>query len=157
MMKKFFITILICMQLFLLVNCQGSSLNNSSAYAKKGSNQGIVNAVFYKDGVYTGEGDVKSYGNDAASITITKGRISEVTYKRLDTSGNELLSSCCTKISLGNTRQKLLIDDIESNVELLTNEVMKRQSYDISIPTKNKELLLNWKLAVKRAIEKAKK
>jgi hypothetical protein len=122
-----------------------------------GSNQGLINPQLYKDGVFVGEGDLKSHGREVATITVEKGKITEVLYQRLDSDGNEILKKCCNEVYRGNTRQRLLRDDIESNIDLLTNEVIKKQTYDVSIPTNNKELLLNWKLAVKRAMEKAKK
>ncbi|MCM8710674.1 hypothetical protein M2651_06490 [Clostridium sp. SYSU_GA19001] len=113
--------------------------------------------MFYNDGIYVGEGDSKDYGNDIATITISKGKITEVMFKRIDLKGTEIISKYCSTIDNSDTSRRLLADDIESIIDLLTNEVLKRQSYDISIPTKNKDLLLNWKLAVKRAVEKAKK
>lgn len=161
-MKKSFVPLIQLTIILIFCSCTNTktpivnkSLNN--VYAKKGSNQGLINSVFYNDGVYVGEGDLKDYGKEIATITISDGKITEVIYQRVDSTGKELVKKCCNKINISNTRQKILKDDIESNIDLLTNEVIKRQSYDISLPTNNKDLLLNWKLAVKRAMEKAMK
>lgn len=160
-MKKYIFFISMCIQILLFISCSSSNTaqNNISnnLYSRKGSNQGIVNSVFYNDGVYVGEGDSKDYGNEIATITISKGKITEVVFQRVNSKGKEIISKYCNKINNGDIRRQLLTDDIKSNIDLLTNEVMKKQSYDISIPTNNKDLLLNWKLAVKRALEKAKK
>lgn len=148
------------MEMLFFTSCRDKANYNAdlnNVYAKKGSNQGIVNSVSYKDGIYKSEGEVQSYGNEVATITISKGNITEVIFQRIDDKGNEIIKKCCSKAESLDTRREILKDDIDSNINLLVNEVMKKQSYDISIPTKNKKLLLNWKLAVKRALEKAKR
>jgi uncharacterized protein with FMN-binding domain len=162
-MKKQTLYLLFFMQLFFLSSCGTtnssepikSSLNN--AVSRRGSNQGMVNSVFYKDGVYTGQGDSKNYGSEIATITINHGKITDVMFQRLDSNGNETIRRNSSDIKIGNMRQEILKDDIKSNIDLLVNEVLRKQTYDISIPTNNKELLLNWKLAVKRAMEQAQK
>jgi uncharacterized protein with FMN-binding domain len=131
--------------------------NLNKSYSRKGSNQGIVNSVSYKDGTYIGEGDLKDYGKEVATITISQGKITNALFQRLDADGNETLKRDSADVKIVSIGKEFLKDDIKSNIDLLINEVVKKQSYDISIPTSNKELLLNWKLAVKRAIEKAKK
>lgn len=159
-MKKAYIFLLIFFQISFFTACKDNTnynVNLDNVYAKKGSNQGIVNSVSYKDGTYEAKGDLQSYGNEIAVITISKGNITEVVFQRVDIKGNEIIKKTCSKAEVFDTRKQILSDDIASNIHLLTNEVMKKQSYDISIPTKNKVLLLNWKLAVKRALEKAKR
>lgn len=157
-MKRVYIFLSII--IMLLSNGCSKDLDNNtenSAHAKKGSNQGIVNSVSYKDGVYIGEGDLKPYGKEVATITISKGEITEVVFQRLDSSSKELIIKSSENVKADSSRSALLEDDINSNINYLILDVMRKQSYDISIPTKDKTLLLNWKLAVKRALEKAKR
>jgi hypothetical protein len=139
--------------------CSGKTDSNTTdnVYARRGSNQGIVNAVSYNDGVYVGEGELKSHGKEVATITISSGRISEVVFQRLDSNGKELISRTSNNVQIDRTQKALLEDDTNLNINYLILDVMRKQSYDISIPTKDKDLLLNWKLAVKNALEKAKK
>ncbi len=162
-MKKISLYILTALQIFFLSSCTTvksstptkSSLDN--LVSRRGSNQGMVTSVFYNDGVYTGQGDSKGYGSEVATITINQGRITDVVFQRLDSDGNEVLTRNSSDIKIDSMYQEILKGDIKSNIDLLINEVIKKQSYDIGIPTQNKELLLNWKLAVKRAMEKAQK
>jgi uncharacterized protein with FMN-binding domain len=158
-MKRFILLTSILCILLLFPSCETPPINKTfnNANAKRGSNQGLVNPVFYNDGTYYGEGNLKNYGKEAAAITISNGQITEVTFKRLDISGNVLLNKNSRDLQTGDTRRQFLKEDIYTNVDLLIADVIKKQSYDISIPTKDKELLLNWKLAVKRALEQAKK
>jgi uncharacterized protein with FMN-binding domain len=162
-LKKYYFFILLLVQLFLLISCsnvkstESDTYNPKHPYERKGSNQGMVNSVFYKDGTYMGEGDTKDYGKEVATITINGGKITDVVFQRLDASGTELFRNESSQIKIESTRRELLKDDIKSDINIMVNEVIRRQSYDISIPTSNKELLLNWRLAVKRAVEKAKK
>jgi uncharacterized protein with FMN-binding domain len=162
-MKKISLYILTALQILFLLSCTTvksseptrSSLDN--LVSRRGSNQGMVTSVFYNDGVYTGQGDSKGYGCEVATITINQGKITDVVFQRLDSDGNEVITRNSSDIKIDSMYQEILNGDIKSNIDLLINEVIKKQSYDIGIPTQNKELLLNWKLAVKRAMEKAQK
>lgn len=162
-MKKLSLYILTALQIFFLSSCttvKSSEASRSSLdnfVSRRGSNQGMVNSVFYKDGVYTGQGDSNGDGSEVATITINQGKITDVVFQRLDSTGNEVLRRNSSDVKIGSMRQEMLKGDIKSNIDLLINEVLRKQSYDIGIPTQNKELLLNWKLAVKRAMEKAQK
>lgn len=153
----YFVILLINMLLF--NSCTKASSNNiiNNDYTKRGSNQGIVNSVSYKDGVYTGEGNLESHGKEIATITISDGKIITVIFQRLDASGKELIIKKSSDVKVDSSKSKLLEDNINLNVDYLILDVMAKQSYDISIPTKDKALLLNWKLAVKNALEKARK
>lgn len=117
----------------------------------------MVNSYFYKDGTYIGEGDLKDYGKEIATITINDGKITDVIYQRVDASGKELIRTESCNIKITDLRREILKDDIMSDIGILVNEVIKKQSYDISLPTNNKDMFLNWRLAVKRAMEQAKK
>lgn len=162
-MNKPYIFLILTIQLFLFSSCttvKSSDLiksNSINPYSIKGSNQGLVNSYFYKDGTYIGEGDLKDYGKEIATITINDGKITDVIYQRVDASGKELIRTESCNIKITDLRREILKDDIMSDIGILVNEVIKKQSYDISLPTNNKDMFLNWRLAVKRAMEQAKK
>ncbi|MBC2580105.1 hypothetical protein [Clostridium sp. DJ247] len=52
-----------------------------------------VNTNGYKDGVYIGQGNNSARGNEAAIVTITNGRISNVFLKSIDNQGREMYAS----------------------------------------------------------------
>lgn len=162
-MKKYSFLFLLITQLLFLTSCsvpKASSPSETSintSYSRRGSNQGIVNAVSYIDGTYIGNGDLKDYGKEVATITIDGGKITNVVYQRLDSSGKEVLRTESSNVKIESLGKELSKNDIKSDINILVNEVVKKQSYDVSIPTSNKDLLLNWRLAVKRAVEQAKK
>lgn len=86
-----------------LVTCSLSACGNrNTTYRTPGTNQGGtnigmnqgnynagVNTTAYRDGVYLGEGNRSSMGNQAAIVTVRGGRITDVVLKTIDAQGKE--------------------------------------------------------------------
>lgn len=79
---------------------RNSGINQGGANIglNQGSNPGVTTT--YRDGVYIGEGNKTTTGSQAAVVTITGGRISNVVLKTLDAKGKEINTN--NRISTGN-------------------------------------------------------
>lgn len=106
----------------------------------------------YKDGTYTGTGDTWQQGTEDATVVIDSGKIKDIALRRLDTQGKEVnYDDWAGQEVEGKIRPNLKQYRIE-----MTNRMVEKQSTrvdSISGATISSE---NWKLAVKRALEKAK-
>jgi uncharacterized protein with FMN-binding domain len=136
----------------------------------------------YRDGTYTGYGDMMSSGNNFATVFISGGRITSLTLGYTDLKGSKVVSP--------NGDGTLPIDRMKNNSSQyggttgngntgagmpngissggrvpgaadlradLTNAIIQNQTYDVNIPSGNTKEINNWKLAVKRALDKSKK
>lgn len=157
-------------------------------------NAGVGNTVAFKDGVYLGEGNRTSRGNEAAIIRVTGGRITDVTLKTLDAQGREIYTNgtpgnangvgantaggttvgnttgvnpntgrtggttngAITGGSTGRTTTTTNLDRVTSN---LANAVVSQQTHNVTVnnPGTDASSVNNWKLAVSRALESARK
>ncbi|WP_411679190.1 hypothetical protein [Clostridium thailandense] len=98
-----------------LVTCSLSACGNrNTSFRNPSVNQGGANiglnqgsnpqtTTTYKDGVYIGEGNKTATGTEAAVVTITGGRISNVILKTLDTHGKEITSNTQTSTGKAGT------------------------------------------------------
>jgi uncharacterized protein with FMN-binding domain len=106
----------------------------------------------YRDGVYEGKGDAWEYGNEAATVVIRDGRITAVALKKYSKDGievdyNEWAGQTVNGNTIPNLKQYRL-DLAESMLQAQTYRVPSIRGAAISCE--------NWKLAVKRALNKAK-
>lgn len=88
-----------------LITCSLNACGNrNTSFRNPGINQGGTNiglnqgsnpgtTTTYRDGVYIGEGNKTAAGNQAAVVTITGGRISNVVLKTLDAKGTEITTN----------------------------------------------------------------
>lgn len=143
-----------------LVTCSLSACGNrNTAYRTPSTNQGgtnigmnqgnytagVGNTVAYKDGVYLGEGNRTSMGNQAAIITVSGGRITDAFLKTLDAQGKEMYTG-------GTTNLERVRRDLSS-------AVISQQTHNVTVnnPGSDASSVNNWKLAVSRALESARK
>lgn len=103
-------------------------------------------SAVYHDGVYTGQGDPWQYGSEDAVVAIENGRIQAVTLRKLDENGNEV----DYEQWVGDDRPNLKRDRIT-----LANAILIHQTYEVDNILGSTISCVNWKQAVKRALEKA--
>lgn len=110
------------------------------------------NRVVYKDGTYDAKGDEWKYGNEDATVVINDGMIKSVVLRRLDKEGNE--------VNYNNWTGKEIDGKLYPNLKQyrldLADRMIERQTYDVDSISGATISCENWKLAVKRALEKAK-
>ncbi|WP_058486707.1 FMN-binding protein [Defluviitalea phaphyphila] len=105
----------------------------------------------WEDGTYTATGDPWEYGSEDATVTISGGKIVEVTLRRLDSSGNEVNYDEWTGEEIdGKTYPNLKQYRID-----MANEMIREQTYDVDTISGATVSTANWKEAVRRALEKA--
>ncbi|WP_315080332.1 hypothetical protein [uncultured Clostridium sp.] len=107
----------------------------------------------YKDGIYIGEGNMYSEGYDDVTLNVERGKIVDLVIRHLDNSGKEINYNEWTGVEVNGkinpNLQKYRADTIK--------EVLANQSADITIIDDINDISSNWKVAIKDAIEKAKK
>lgn len=142
-----------------------------------GKTSGITTKI-YKDGTFTGSGNKTANGNEVAAVTIKGGRITNITLRRIDRNGKEIPITNMTGTTPGTTRTTtgttpgtagttsgttvsptttagtVNYYDIRNT---LMNSMMKAQSYNVNItvPSAAAPVIANWKLAARRALDKA--
>jgi uncharacterized protein with FMN-binding domain len=102
----------------------------------------------FKDGTYTAYGDATSAGNQAATVNISSGRIISVVLDNTDKAGNKVNNKGNT--TLGG------VNNTDSRTEL-ANAIVKNQTYDVNVSGGNTQDINNWKLAVRRALDNARR
>lgn len=132
-------------------------MNYSDTGINRGTSQGYNTsqgttqsntAGAFKDGTYTAYGDATSAGNQAATVNIGNGRIISVALDYTDKAGNKINNKGNTTLDGVNTAD-LRMD--------LANAIVKNQTYDVNVSGGNTQVINNWKLAVKRALDNARK
>jgi uncharacterized protein with FMN-binding domain len=125
----------------------------------------------YRDGAYTGYGNMTPTGNQAATVYIKGGRITNVTLDFTDTRGHKIYTfggaNANTMISNGlitgtgnqtdNRTSAVGLIGVTADRVNLANAIIQNQTYNVSISGNNTILINNWKLAVRRALDQAKR
>ncbi|MGI6777551.1 MAG: FMN-binding protein [Acetivibrionales bacterium] len=105
----------------------------------------------YADGVYEGEGNVWQYGKEVATVVIIDGRITCISLRKLDADGKEVNYDEWTGQEVnGNIRPNL-----KEYRMVLADRMIKAQTYDVPAIEGAGVSSESWKLAVKRALQKA--
>lgn len=132
--------------ILLLVSCNSILELQKQYYSnKKSSEEG------YKDGIYTEEGEIWKYGNENATVVISGGRITDITLRKLDSSGREENYEKWSENN-GEGRPNLK----KYRIDLL-GEMIKKQTYNVDSISGATISSENWKRAVRKALDKAKK
>ncbi len=107
----------------------------------------------YKDGTYTGEGEKREFGYEAAEVTIKDGKIADIVLKRMTPDGEEVDYDEWTgeEGPDGKTRPNL-----KQFKEDLAEEMVTNQTYEVDAIATATETSEGWKEAVKEALDKAK-
>ncbi|MDI3312481.1 MAG: FMN-binding protein [Thermoanaerobacterium sp.] len=111
--------------------------------------------VSYKDGTYTGAGPKWSEGSEDATVVIKNGKITSITLRRLDKSGKEINYDKWTGQKDPKTGK--VYPNLKKFRVDMANEMIKKQTYNVDTIAGATETTTNWKIAVKNALEKAKK
>jgi len=107
--------------------------------------------VRYRDGVYKGEGSTWKYGKEDATLVINDGRITSVVLRKLDVDGNEVDYDDW----VGQEINGNIIPDLKEHRLEMARRILDAQTYNVA-PIEGAGLSCeSWKLAVKRALEKA--
>ena len=109
-------------------------------------------AKVYKDGTYDGEGDEWQYGAENATVVISDGKMSEITLRRLDKEGNEVDYDMWT----GAEKDGKTYPNLKQHRIDMAQTMIEKETYEVDTITGATISSENWKLAVKRALEKAK-
>lgn len=105
----------------------------------------------YKDGVYKGVGDPWEYGSEDSNVVIKDGKITDITLRRLDAEGNEVnYEEWAGQEKDGKTYPNLKQYRVD-----LAKEMVETQTYEVDSISGATVSSDNWKMAVKRALEKA--
>ncbi|GAA0078927.1 hypothetical protein UT300005_33060 [Clostridium sp. CTA-5] len=107
----------------------------------------------YNDGIFIGKGDNYSYGYDDATISIDEGKMVDLTLRHFDQSGKEINYEDWT----GKEVNGITNPNLQKYRGDIIQEVLERQSGEVDIIQEIPEISSNWKLAINRALEKAKK
>ncbi len=113
---------------------------------------GTTGTAVYKDGTYTGEGDPWEFGREDASVTVKGGRIESIVLRRLDKDGKEVDYNTFT----GETIEGKTYPNLKKYREDMANEMVSRQTYNVDAISGATVSTENWKIAVQRALDKAK-
>ncbi|WP_207648620.1 FMN-binding protein [Clostridium sp. N3C] len=105
-----------------------------------------------KDGTYEATADPWDYGQESATVTIKDGKITDIVLKRLTKDGKEVNYDEWTGAEVeGKVRPNL-----KQFREDMAKEMIEAQSYDVDTIATATVSTGNWKVAVQRALEKAK-
>ncbi|SFD47508.1 hypothetical protein [Clostridium uliginosum] len=111
------------------------------------------NKSIYKDGIYIGTGDTYLNGSDDATITIDEGKIVDLTLRHLDKNKTEVNY----KEWSGEEVNGITNPNLRKYRGDFIKKVLEQQNSEINIIDEIPEISTNWRLAVNRALEKAKK
>ncbi|WP_411681743.1 hypothetical protein [Clostridium thailandense] len=194
-----------------LVTCSISACGNrNTAYRTPGTNQGGTNIGInqgnyntgmnttstYRDGIYLGEGNKSSMGNQAAIVTISGGKITDVVLKTIDAKGKETpyttggnagttMGGTTTDITrgtvggnpvggsntgttvrtpadgtmTGSTTGPTITTNLARVRRDLANAVVSQQTHNVNIANAGNDAnsVANWKLAISRALDSARR
>ena len=132
-MKKILLLFLNLVLIFTLISCNSNSP--------------------YNDGLFVGIGDSYSEGNDDCTVTISDGRITDITLRHFDASGKEIDYDEWTGESINGVIKPNLRDYRADFIK----EVLDNQTDNIKINNDIPVISNNWKLSLQRALDKAKK
>lgn len=106
----------------------------------------------WKDGSYTGEGDPWEYGSEDSTVVVKDGRMTEITLRRYDNEGAEVDYELWT----GQEVDGKTYPDLKQYREDMANKMIEAQSTEVDSIAGATVSCDNWKLATKRALDKAK-
>jgi len=151
-MKKVLTFLLAGMLFFSFTGCNNTvdDEDNDTTIDDNGTPGGDTDA--YKDGTYDGEGDAWDHGTESATVVIEDGKIKTVALRRLDTEGKEVNYD----IFNGTETDGKLYPNLKEYKDTYADEMVEQQTYDIDVITGATISTQNWKVAVQRALEKAK-
>ncbi|MEG6614754.1 FMN-binding protein [Pseudoclostridium thermosuccinogenes] len=109
-------------------------------------------AETYKDGTYEGKGDAWEHGSEDATVEIANGRITSIVLRRLDDKGNEVDYEKWT----GQEVDGRVYPNLKEYRVEMANRMIEKQTYDVDTISGATVSTKNWKVAVQRALEKAK-
>jgi len=153
-MKKIFIFLLIALLVFSIVGCARDVEPQPQEDQETPPDETQVDEddALYEDGTYEGVGDEWQFGNEDAIVEIQDGRIIEITLRRLDQEGEEVDYDNWTGEEIEG-RVYPNLNQYRFDIATLMIEAQHYEVDAISGATVSSE---NWKLAVERALEKAK-
>jgi len=102
----------------------------------------------YKDGTYTGEGEHREHGYEAAEVTIEGGKITKIVLKRMTADGEEVNYDEWT----GEGDRP----NLKQFREDMAEEMIEKQTYDVDVIATATQTSEGWKQAVKNALDQAK-
>ncbi|NSW90715.1 MAG: FMN-binding protein [Firmicutes bacterium] len=146
-MKRVFRLFAITVLIIILTSC--TAINQMPNEGQKTGEE----EVRYKDGTFVGVGDKWQYGNEDATVVINDGKIRSINLRRLDTEGNEVDYDNWT----GKEINGKLYPNLKKFRKDLADAMIEKQTYEVDAISGATVSSENWKLAVKRALEKAKK
>lgn len=115
-----------------------------------GTDKGTAGSL--KDGTYEATADAWDYGQESATVTIKDGKITDIDLKRLTKDGAEVNYDEWTGTEVdGKTRPNL-----KQFKEDMANKMIEAQTYDVDAIATATVSTGNWKVAVQRALDKAK-
>lgn len=106
----------------------------------------------WNDGTYRARGDRWLFGNENATIVISKGRIVDVTLRKFTPEEQEVNYEEWT----GKEVQGKIRPNLKQYKEDLAQKIIDKQSTDVNDIAGATVSSKNWRLAVKRALEQAK-
>lgn len=138
------ITAILLIMIFFLSSCttmleeKKQNLNNEKNFKED-----------YNDGIYTEEGDIWKYGNENATVVIIGGRITSITLRKLDNIGRE--------VDYEEWYSKDYSLNLKKHKMDLAQKMLEKQTYDVDSISGATISSENWKRAVQKALNKARK
>lgn len=117
-----------------------------------GGNSDTSTSSMYKDGTYTASADPWQFGSEDATVVIKDGKITEVTLRRLDSNDKEVNYDDWQGQTVdGKTYPNLKQYRVDMAEAIINNQNTNVEAISGATVSTN-----NWKVAVDRALEKAK-
>lgn len=113
---------------------------------------GDSSTAMYKDGTYTAAADPWQFGSEDATVVIKDGKIAEVTLRRLDSEGKEVNYDDWQ----GQTIDGKVYPNLKQYRVDIAEAIIKNQNTSVDSISGATTSTNNWKIAVDRALEKAK-
>lgn len=107
----------------------------------------------YKDGTYEGEGDKWEHGYENATVVVEGGKMKSITLRRLDKDGKEVNYDDWT----GQTKDGKVYPNLKQFRVDMANKMLEKQTSEVDTITGATVSTKNWKVAVQKALDKAKK
>lgn len=156
-MKKILCIVLAGLFIISMTACQpnnqgdtGASPSPEATVAPGATNAPDAN-VTYKDGTYDGAGDAWDYGMENATVVVDDSKIVSITLRRLDKDGKEVNYD----LFAGQTTDGKVYPNLKQFRTDMAEQMIDRQTYDVDTISGATTSTKNWKLAVQRALEKA--
>ncbi|WP_040214283.1 FMN-binding protein [Clostridium polynesiense] len=136
--------------------CGSSNQGNTNTGGNQGNtsgNQGTTTSGNYKDGTYTGKGDPWEFGSEEAVVEVKNGKIASINLKRLDKNG--------TEVNYEDWKGQEVNGKVYPNLKQyridMANKMIEKQSSEADTISGATVSTKNWKVAVDRALQQAKK